>query len=258
MTAQAADALDNRHAAVDFGELRLYGVITGAIPARYGQGTPYPFQTQPSFPKDNQVCSALWRGYIAEFLLAQEGVLTLEAYCFPFAPRKPRQAVGERLTGEFWLGMKSKFAGNRVYVPFRVGIIVAEESKWVIEGDESLESLKRPIRPKRFEPKNIPIGEPLFVGTVIRVKPDEMLKDRWWIVLNRKIPRIHYWCELQIRRDNVPITETKVTGSGGGGAGPWLLQPPIEPVVQIGDQVFALARLPTDDEIKQQMENEAT
>lgn len=152
--------------------------------------------------------------------------------------------------------MKSNFEGNRVYVPFRAGIISADENKWVIEGNDSLESLKHPKRPKRFEPKNIPIGEPVFIGTISRVKFDEVLEGHPWVVFDREIPQIHYWCEIQIRRDNTPIAETKICGSSGGGA--WMLRPPIEPMVQIGDHAFALARLPSDDEVKQQMADEAT
>lgn len=253
MTAQASDQLDNRHGTVDFGELAPFGFVSGEIDANHGWGKPYPFQNQPSIPKDNKVCSALWRGYVAEFTLDSGGSLTLDAYCFPSAPKKPRQAVNERLTGDFWLVMKSNFEGNRVYVPFRAGIIVADENSWLIEGDESLESLKHPKRPKRFEPKNIPVGEPVFIGTVSRVTFNEVLEDHPWVLFDREIPRIHYWCEVQIRRNNTPIAETEICGSSGGTAGPWMFRPPIEPMVQVGDHVYALARLATDDEIKQQM-----
>ena len=213
MTVQASDVLENRHGVVDFGELALYGIITGGIEVNHGWGNPYPFQTQPSFPVVNEVCSALWRGYIAEFSLAPDGLLSLDAYCFPLAPKKPRQAVNEPLSGDFWLVMKSNFEGNRVYVPFREGIIVGDENNWVIEGSDSLESLKHPKRPKRFEPKNIPIAESVFVGTVSRVKFDKDLEDHPWVVFDREIPRIHYWCEVQIRRDNAPIAETKIDTS---------------------------------------------
>lgn len=257
MTAQASDLLDNRYAGVDLGELALYEVVTGDIHTNHGWGNPYPYQNQPSIPKDNKVCSALWRGFVAEFTLASDGSLTLDAYRFPLAPNKPRQVVNERLFGDFWLVMKSDFAGNRVYVPFRAGIVVAEHD-WAIEGSDSLESLKHPRRPKRFEPKNILIEEPVFIGIVSLVRFDELLEDHPWIVIDREIPRARYWCEVQIRRDNAPIAETKICGSSGGGAGPWMLRPPIEPMVQIGDHVFALARLPTDDEIKHQMASNAT
>jgi hypothetical protein len=258
MTSQASDLLDNRHAAVDFGELALYRVVIGDIHANQGWGDPYPFQNQPAVPKDSTVCSALWRGHVAEFTLASDGSLTLDAYRYPLAPNKPREAVNEHLSGDFWLVMKSSFAGNRVYVPFVAGIIVADEKNWVIEGSEPLESRKHPKRPRRFEPKNVPIGEPVFIGTVSRVRIDEVLEGHPWVVFDREIPRLHYWCEVQIRRDNAPIAETKICGSSGGGAGPWMLRPPIEPMVQVGDRVFAVARLPTDDEIKRQTANEAT
>ena len=206
----------------------ITGVITGDINANYGWGNRYPFKTQPLIPDDNKVCSALWRGYIAEFTLTPEGPLTLDAYYFPFRTTKPRQLVNERLSGDFWLLMKSAFAGNRVYVPFRTGIIVINENNWAIEGNDSLESLKHP-EPERFEPKNIPIEEPVFIGIVIRVKFDELLEGYPCVVFDREIPRTHDYCEVQIRRNNAPIAETKICGNSGGGAGPWLLRPPIAP-----------------------------
>src|SRR5208337_4470784 len=97
---------------------------------------------------------------------------------------------------------------------------------------DSLESLKHPARLKRFKPKNIPIDEPVFVGAISRVKVDKELEDHPWVVIDREIPRIHYWCEVQIRRDNITIVETTICGSSGGGAGPWMLRPPIRPMVQ--------------------------
>lgn len=254
MTVQAPDHLDNQCAAVDFGDLALHAIITGDVAANHGWGDRYAYQVQPRFPDDNRRCSALWRGYIAEFTLAADGSLTLDAYRFPFASNKPRQIVSERLTGDFWLAMKSSFEGNWVYVPFRSGVVVIDENDWVIEGDQSLEILKHPEREEHFEPRNIAIGEPAFVGIVTRVTFDEVFDDYPWVVLDRDIPPAHYWREVQIRRDDRTIAETQICGSSGGGAGPWMLRPPIEPMVQNGDHVFAVTRLPTDDEIKQQIE----
>ncbi len=258
MTVQAPDLIENHSANVDFGELALYGIMKGDVTANHGWGDRYTFENAPAFPDDNKTCSALWRGYIAEFTLSADGTITLDAYCFPFAPNKPRQTVNERLSGDFWLIMKSTFEGNRVYIPFRSGVVNSNEAEWVIEGDESLDTLKHPKREKRFEPKNIPIDPPVFIGIIDRVRFDEDLANYPWITLDRDIPRIHYWCEVRIHRDGQTIADTKICGSSGGGSGPWMLRPPIEPKVEVGDHVFAVSRLPTNDEIEHQMANEAT
>ena len=50
MTAQISDQLDNQHGAVDFGELELYGIITGDINANYGWGISTLFKTRLCFP----------------------------------------------------------------------------------------------------------------------------------------------------------------------------------------------------------------
>lgn len=258
MTAQAPDHLLNRVANVDFGELALYGVIRGDVTANHGWGERYVFETEPSLPYKNKMCPALWRGYIAEFTIAIDGAITLDAYLFPFAPNKPRQRVHERLFGDFWLVMKSTFEGNRVYVPFRAGVVNENEDEWVIEGNDSLDALKRPKREQRFEPKNVPIDNPVFVGIVKRVTFDELLEGFPKITLDRDLPRIHYWCEMQIHRDGRVIADTKICGSSGGASGPWMLRPPFEPMIDIGDHVFAVSRLPNDCEIKEQMTKEAT
>jgi len=258
MTAQAPDQIENHAANVDFGELALYGIIRGDVTTNHGWGDRYTFETNPTFPDDNKTCSALWRGYIAEFTLAANGTITLDAYRFPFAPNKPRQTVNEQLNGDFWLVMKSTFEGNRVYIPFRSGVVNSSQAEWVVEGGGSLDAIKHPKREKRFEPKNIPIDKPVFIGIVDRVKFDELLDDYPWITLDREIPRIHYWCEMRIDRDGQTLADTKICGSSGGGSGPWMLRPPIEPMVEIGDHVFAVSRLPTNDEIEQQIANEAT
>jgi hypothetical protein len=46
MTVQASDLLENQHAAVDFGELAPYGVVTGDIGTNHGWGEPYSFQNR--------------------------------------------------------------------------------------------------------------------------------------------------------------------------------------------------------------------
>ncbi len=216
MTAQAPDQLVNRYANVDFGELNLYGVIRGDVTANHGWGERYAFETEPSFPDENKTCSALWRGYIAEFTLTDDGAVTLDAYHFPFAPNKPRQAVNERLFGDFWLVMKSTFEGNRVYIPFRNGIVHEDENEWVIEGDDSLDELKHPKREKSFEPKNVPIDNPVFVGVVERVTFDELLEGYPNDYARSRPSAYHYWCEMRIHRDGRIIADTKICGSSGG------------------------------------------
>lgn len=134
VTAQAPDELHNTHPDVDFGSLKLYGVVTGDITANHGWGHPYPFTTPPTPPEDQRTFSALWRGYIATFQLSPDGKLTLVSYTYPNSPslgRNNTEAINELLVGDFWLVMKPAFKAPRTYVPFHNGVIVSDTAKWV-------------------------------------------------------------------------------------------------------------------------------
>jgi hypothetical protein len=257
MTAQIPDHLDNDHPTVEFGELSLYGVIVGDITANYGWGSPYPFQNHPTAPGE-EIFSALWRGYIADFRLSPGGTLTLIAFHYPLALGKPTVQVNERLEGNFWLVMKSHFEGNRVYIPFEAGMLVTDEQQWVIENREALEILKHPPPAQRFTPQNIVLDSSIFIGFIQQITTDTFLEEYLWVVFNQDIPRANSWCKVQIIRDEKIIARTAICGSSGGLAGPWMLRPPFDVAPQIGDSVFAVERLPTNAEIEAQIASLAT
>lgn len=251
MTTQLPDHLENNHPSVEFGELALYGVIVGDITANYGWGAPYPFQNRPSIPSEGR-SSALWRGYVAEFVLSHEGTITLVAFHYTVASEKLHVQANEQLKGDFWLVMKSNFDGNRVYVPFESNVIVADEKRWVIENGDALEVLKHPPKLQRFKPQNITLESPMFIGFIEEIAYDKNLENYLWIVLNQEIPRANYYCKVHVVRDEKVIARTEICGSSGGGAGPWMLKPPFDIALQIGDSVFAEERLPNNAEVESQ------
>src|SRR5215213_11752349 len=104
MTAQAADKVVNRHPRVTLDGLHLYGVIRGDVRAsRDGWGDGPAFTTRPSRPPRAVACSALWRGYVATFVLQEDGRLRLAAFGYPAGLRKwQKQEVDELLAGDFW------------------------------------------------------------------------------------------------------------------------------------------------------------
>lgn len=259
MTVQSPDDLTCNCELADFGELSLYAVITGDITAAHGWGTRYPFRNQPSVPPDSTVCSALWRGYIAEYAIDNDGCMSLVAYRYPLAPNKPCVELNERLEGDYWLVMKSRFIGKRVYVPFRAGVLVTDEAEWLTEDNESIAALKHPPpKPKRFEPQNIPLKLPVFVGVVSEVTYDDDFEDEPWIVVDRDIPDQYQWCAVQVRRREQIIVQADIEGSSGGPEGPWLLDVAAKSLVHIGDHVWVTERCPTDTEIEAQMAEQAT
>lgn len=174
MTAQAPDRLESKYEHIDFGELALYAIVQGDVSLNHGWGVRFTFEAKPIFPEDCGISSGLWHGYISEFSIDRNGRLTLDSFLFPTAPGKPRQLVGEKVEGDFWLVMKSDFFGDRVYIPFKDGGVIADESKWIVEGDSTLEGLRRP---KRQEPPNphfkIPLPQPVHIFTVDHVRDDE-------------------------------------------------------------------------------------
>ena len=139
MTAQAADSLDNQYPGVDLDGLMLYRILVGP----YEEGERYPFRTPPVIPSGTQQASFLWRKHIAEFTLDSAGQLMLEAYSYPLSPGKPREVVGERLVGDFWLELRFRFQGPKVFVPFQAGVIVAEETAWKSDDARPLDELRR-------------------------------------------------------------------------------------------------------------------
>jgi hypothetical protein len=135
MTAQAPDALINEHPRVRLHGLHLYGVVRGDITTNHGWGDSYVFATQPAPDELPVRATHLMKGYTARFRLGFDGGIVLEDYQYPSPSfrRWQHHAVGERLTGDFWLVLKPAFLGQRVYVPFRDGRIVEARTAWVIE-----------------------------------------------------------------------------------------------------------------------------
>jgi hypothetical protein len=135
VTAQAPDVLVNDHPRVRLDGLRLYWVARGDRSLNYGWGIKYEFLSQADPGVSTVRATHLHRGYVAEFRLGPDGELVLEEYRYPTPSFRDwrRQAVGERLTGDFWLVMKPDFLGQRVYIPFLAGRIVEDKKAWVIE-----------------------------------------------------------------------------------------------------------------------------
>jgi hypothetical protein len=134
MTVQLSDKLLNDHPRVRLNGLSVYGIVSGDIRTNHGWGEPYVFPTLPTPPVDAERCSALWRGYIANFRLYPDGRLQLIGYDYPFSQGKGhRKNVGAWLTGDFWMVLKRSFYGPRTYVPFREGVVVEDTAAWVCE-----------------------------------------------------------------------------------------------------------------------------
>src|SRR4051794_38537942 len=111
MTAQAPDQIVNQHPRVMLDGLYLYGVIEGdPRDSDSGWGEGDAVVARPVGPRTKAVCSALWRGYVAHFVLQDDGRLRLLAYEHMLEDRKwQRQEVDELLAGEFWLVLKRAF-----------------------------------------------------------------------------------------------------------------------------------------------------
>ena len=132
MTTQSPEKLINDCPDIDFGQLKLYGIVTGDVVDPYQNGK-YPLENPPDPPGDQKTFSALWRGYIAHYRLDHDGRLTLESYTYPNSHslgRKNRTVVNERLLGDFWLVMRRAFKSPSTYVPFRDGLIITDRSQW--------------------------------------------------------------------------------------------------------------------------------
>jgi hypothetical protein len=153
MTAQISHILVNKHPRVKFDGLRVYAVIRGDFRAsQAGWGDGFAYTSQPIRQDDAAICSALWHGFVSEFLLEESGQLWLVAFhhsvtnghdppdtgdadanrMLSFLSWR-KQQVNEGLTGDFWLVVKPDFYGERTYIPFRDGCIVEERSEWFTE-----------------------------------------------------------------------------------------------------------------------------
>jgi hypothetical protein len=257
MTVQVPESLQNDYPRVDLGKLQLYAIVTGDPLANHGWGVPYPFRNTPQVP-EGPMCSALWRGFIAAYHLTSEGTIRLVAYSYPFAAGRPRSEVNEQLEGDFWLKMKPHFKGPSVYIPFLSGVIVADKSRWVLRGDVSLDSLIHPpIEPKKFQPKNVPIESPVFLGIVKHTAPHVILEEDSCICLDREVLKEHLWCAIHIVRDGSPAVTAEIGGHTlqNDLSGIWHVCEPLGHRIEIGDQIWAIERIPNKVEIVEQKRN---
>ena len=132
MTVQFSERLESDHPRVDFGGLRLCGIIRGPVHLNHGWGNPYYHFAEPESRRP--ICSANWKGYTEEYRLTKEGTLVLERYSYRGSfDNLPPTPANETLRGNFFMVMKPDFRGLRTYVPFRDGVIVEDANEWVRE-----------------------------------------------------------------------------------------------------------------------------
>jgi len=155
MTAQYPDKLVNKHPRVKTSGLHLYGVIRGdPRTSRAGWGDGLAFTTKPSPPSFAARSTALWRGYVATFLLQSDGRLRLVAFEYMLGLRKwQTQEVDELLDGDFWLVMKPEFNAQRTYIPFRDGMVVEDQGEWFTEEPFEVRMQRRREKQQSAEPK---------------------------------------------------------------------------------------------------------
>lgn len=146
MTAQWADNLTNKHPCVSFGDFRCYG-LTRRKPAEclgwdgvLGDLFDFP---RPPIPPMRGCCTGCYRGYIANLVLNADGTLALASFDY-FRPTDANpihfdnDPVGEKITGEFWLMLRPDFYTDpTIFVPFRDGQIIADQSQWVAQLDNA-------------------------------------------------------------------------------------------------------------------------
>ncbi len=134
-----SDVLSCDFADFDRGGLALYGVICGDIDSNHGWGDDYPFKHQPNPPKIER-CTALWSGFRSIYELRANGRLYLVSYTYPFSEQESSR-FEEQLEGDFWLVMKSKFHGDRTYIPFVNDEIIIDKKRWMIKLARSLKQI---------------------------------------------------------------------------------------------------------------------
>ena len=136
MTEQIPDELENEFPLVDFGDLVPVSVVRGDISMG---GDRYEFTTRPEIPEDAEFWTSNWSGYTSRYRLHEDGILELESYVFQMPEdRVATQSVGERLSGDFWMAMRSRhelFAAT-TYVPFAGGRIVADRERWRVRAGD--------------------------------------------------------------------------------------------------------------------------
>jgi hypothetical protein len=148
MTAQTPDKLQNDHPRVDFGDLRLYGLIRSDPSSAHCWsgvlGEPFDYPRTPA-PRDGGYSTACYRGYVASHVLNADGTLTLSHFEYTvFEPavidgansvsiRMEEDVVNQSVTGDFWMVLRPNFYTDpTTFVPFRKGRIVEDKSQWIV------------------------------------------------------------------------------------------------------------------------------
>ena len=148
MTAQAADKFQNNHPRVDFGDLRLYGLIrTPPSESNRWSGVLGDAFDYPRLPREQTdgYSTACYRGYIASHRLNPDGTLTLIGYEYmrlepttldgqgSVSIQIDEDLVNESVTGDYWMILRPDFySDTSTFVPFRDGHIIEDRSQWIV------------------------------------------------------------------------------------------------------------------------------
>ena len=127
MTAQRCEELICKYEQIHLEGLHLYAVVTGS--PSFGNQQIYQFSTIPR--ATTLKCSALWRGYVGHYLLDESGHFYLKGFEYPFGKHDLCDLANEKILGDFYLVFAENFYGDRIYVPFRDGVIISDESHWL-------------------------------------------------------------------------------------------------------------------------------
>lgn len=136
MTAQRPDNLKNCCEALCIDGLYLYGVIVGDTSSNHGWGEKYQFAHKAT-PNKGTLSTSLYRGYVSNYEITENGQLFLNSFEYPFEKSRPPDTVREQLVGDFWLVLKQNFFGGRTYIPFLKSHVVTDKSMWIFESASS-------------------------------------------------------------------------------------------------------------------------
>jgi hypothetical protein len=132
LTAQIPEKLVNNAENIDFGEFHIHSICVSK-PADFNNWKGYPFKNKGNMDKF-VASSACWRGYVSVYELAPSGELTLIRFEYPFGREKrEHDKVNELLVGNFWLELRESFFGSKMFIPFKDGKIVDDESEWILQ-----------------------------------------------------------------------------------------------------------------------------
>ncbi|MFT5526076.1 MAG: hypothetical protein ACI9HK_004047 [Pirellulaceae bacterium] len=142
MTAQRPERFINEHPRIDAKGLRLY-FVSADLPAK------------PAPPEDELRSTDLWRGYVATWLLNEDGTLEVLQFEFPYferaAPHFQREPVVQKvesglMSGNFTLTFRPFFFGPNTEVPFVNGRVVEDRGEWRIEDQTFEAEVVKPLK----------------------------------------------------------------------------------------------------------------